>query len=750
MLLRNKILAVVFLVLAAGCVEENLEAPAEKPGNGGTCISFRSAAPELVMTRASEGDSRVENAVVFVFIGEDCVAKQWSYIGEDKKMYMYLPSGTIDIYAVCNLLDPETVMNRVDDLDDLKNEVLTISDWSEAYRGKYVMSGSLQSVSKPADDGFLTIDVVRVAAQFNVNIAFAPVNSGESFNISEVAIHNVPSGTWLLPRNSISRIPDQSLVSNPEFSLSETGSKDDWTYDDTEGNMGVKFFSDGILSMEEVSPVTVSASEEVQWQQTTSFSIFENRRGVLGTELSDPPLATDPFAVNWPDLYLRSETQRADFAQLWKKELADKICKTDHALNAGMKFSTCLTIKGVYFTSSGQKQETTFHVYLGKDNFSDFDVERNYRYDMDIVIYAIDGADTRVKQESLNGIKLYYNEESVLDAHCNSVKTLLYSPDTWEVWVENPDETPWLELSTFSEYKPQFPGETVANENAGFKISGGLGMQYIYVHTDEYVPDFGSPEENNSAPVREGKICYRQSGKSETGSFTVRQYPAQMVILYIEHDVNNLMKEVRDTFYIERVLEKKHLKWGFERYWSMEVDNMISSGQWDGLNNTRRLYDAATVGDEYSGPAYYIDGGGNGENCIPLDVALRNVVDKNRDRNGNGYIDRDEIMWFMPAINEMEALYDAKEQLLVEFEGDDDYFFSSTPSSSDPVGITDGYAYYIKMGNGKTGLAQRNMEYNFIACRRTNAWRGPETAAGTGTVTKDEVWEEEDVIMPKN
>ena len=53
------------------------------------------------------------------------------------------------------------------------------------------------------------------------------------------------------------------------------------------------------------------------------------------------------------------------------------------------------------------------------------------------------------------------------------------------------------------------------------------------------------------------------------------------------------------------------------------------------------------------------------------------------------------------------------------------------------------------MGNGKTGLANRLNEYNVIACRRTNAWKGPQTAGGEGTVGKDDGWNEEEVIMPK-
>ena len=458
MILKNKILALATLVLAAGCVEENLEAPAENPGNGETCISFRTSAPDLVMTKASEGDSRIENALIFVFNDQNvCVAKQWSYIGEDNKMYMYLPSGNINIYAVCNLLDPETVMNRVSDLDDLKNEALTISDWSEAYRGKYVMSGSLQSASKPADDGFLTINVQRVAAQFNVNISFSPVTfpDTEQFEISEVKIHYVPKGTWILPREDGDRpglekrdgIGDD-IEESGNFSLEKSGCRNDWTYVEAAGDMAQKYFDSAVLTLEEAEAQTAE-----KWRYSTSFSIFENRRGILNKELS-AGAASDPYAVNWPTLYQRDDDERAQYAQLWKKGLHDNVCAAGHEKNAGMEYATYLTISGVYIMSEDLKWETEYYIYLGSDNFSSFDVNRNYQYNMDIVIHTVDNADTRVDPEQIDGMRVYYNEETVLDAHCNSVKTLLYSSGDWEVWVKNPDETPWLELSTASDYKP--------------------------------------------------------------------------------------------------------------------------------------------------------------------------------------------------------------------------------------------------------------------------------------------------------
>lgn len=735
-------ISLVFMVVAfcISCGVEPVPEVAEPGRDGEILIRFASSAPDEILMKAEAGeqvtgDDRIENAIVFIFDGNgNCLAKQWSYIEDSRTMYMYIPSGDVRLFAVCNLLDPETVMNRVDSLEDLEKESVTVTDFTGAYKGKYVMAGDAEVNKDHLGTASVVIPVERIAAQFNLTVKFAPVVGSHDFQISEVSVHNVPKGSWIVPKEASVR--DALSGDTPRaFVLSRTGSKDDWTYLDNESGMGGRYFSKGVLSME---------GTDIREGLTSSFSMFENRRGALSTAETD-------YAVNWPDISNRDEEDRKVYAQLWKKELADAAAtgKT-HQETAGIEYATYLEIRGVY-QAGANTYEAGYYVYLGADNFSSFDAERNHKYDMTVTIKAIDDADTRIDEENISSIRVYYDESSPLDAHCNSVKTLLYSPSGWEAWVKEPDSTPWLELSTSSDYRPLFLGEAGESSKAGFRISGESGMHYIYIHTDEYVPDLGSPEANNRAPSRHGSVCYRRAGDTEQHEFIVSQYPAQMVVLHIKYDIHT-MEEVRDTFYVERILEKKHLKYGFDFYWCLRMDDMISSGQWDGLSNTRNLYDVALNGDILGiQPAYPEDPDypAEGENRIPNNVALRYIVDKNRDRNGNGYIDSDEIMWFMPAINEMEALYEAKSDLLVTFEGADDYFFSSTPSSSDPNGITNGYAYYIKMGSGKTGLASRTSEYNVIACRRANAWKGPSEAGGSVSVGKDDNWNEEEVIMPK-
>lgn len=723
----------VFILLTwmwTGCKEDSLSLPGDGTGKAGeVMMEFVTPDTDVLETRATgdpAGDTRLENVLVFAFNNQnECVAKQWTYLNGANKMAMYLPTGVQTLKAVANLLHPEEVMDRVNSLNDLEREAVTIIVPDGAYKGKYVMEGQPEG-DVPSQADTYTFKMRRLAAQFNVDVVFEPVVKSDKFMLSEISLHSIPKGSWLLQRTS----EKVTAMTTPVYTV-DGGDKADYVYSEQEATMMRNYFDETVLQWEESALQGGLAK--------TTFSLFENRRGTLDTiEVAKP--------VNWPELEGRSDDEFLKYAQFEKRSLAEK---------AGFTHATYLKLKGVYQTGVN-KFETTYYVYLGKDSYSEFNVERNTRYNMRVTIQSKDDADSRIDKTTLNDMKVYYNESQVVDAHFNAVQTLLYAPGNWEMWVEESDEHPWLELSTASAYMPQALGTEKPSEAdkelafyeqgyASSHLKGYAGMQYIYVHTDEYVPPVSNLNANLSEP-REARVGYRckdESGRFKpTKYFTVKQYPAQMAVLHIKYDAHT-MKEVCDTFYVERILEKKNLQWGFLNYWSFVTDDLIAAGTWDGLANTRRLYDVALKGDKWGVDPAYPSG------VIPSNVGLRYVIDKNRDRDGNEKIDYNEIVWYMPAIKELQALQKALVNGQVDFDGKNDYFFTSTPSSADPNGLTTGFAYYVKMQNGKRGISRRDSEYNVIALRRKNAWKGPESAGGNGTVDKDQTWSEEENIMPK-
>lgn len=736
----------VFILLAwmwTGCKEDSLSLPGDGTGKAGeVMMEFVTPNTDVLETRATgepAGDTRLENVLVFAFNDKnECVAKQWTYLNGANKMAMYLPTGVQTLWAAANLLHPEEVMERVNSLSDLEREAVTIIVPDGAYKGKYVMAGKPKQSAISSQTDSYTFEMERLAAQFNVDVVFDPVVTTDKFMLSEISLHSIPNGSWLLPRTS-EKVPGETKMGDTASQTdaqalvvtADGGDKADYVYHEQEMAMARNFFDETVLQWEKSTLQGGLAK--------TGFSLFENRRGTLSLAEKDKP-------INWPKLENKGPQAFDRYAQFEKKQLAAK---------AGFTHATYLKLKGVYQTGVN-KFETTYYVYLGKDAYSDFNVERNTRYNMIVTIQAMDKADSRIDKITLNDMKVYYNEAQVVDAHFNAVQTLLYAPGVWEMWVEEADEHPWLELSTSAAYVPQPLGDdkpSAADKELDFykkgyatsHLKGKVGMQYIYVHTDEYVPPVSNLNANLSEP-REARVGYRckdESGRFKpTKYFTVKQYPAQMAVLHIKYDVHT-MKEVCDTFYVERILEKKNLQWGFLNYWSFVTDDLIAAGTWDGLANTRRLYDVALKGDKWGVDPAYPSG------VIPSNVGLRYVIDKNRDRNGNEKIDYNEIVWYMPAIKELQALQKALVNGQVDFDGKNDYFFTSTPSSADPNGFTTGFAYYVKMQNGKRGISRRDSEYNVIALRRKNAWKGPESAGGNGTVDKDPSWNEEENIMPK-
>ena len=281
-------------------------------------------------------------------------------------------------------------------------------------------------------------------------------------------------------------------------------------------------------------------------------------------------------------------------------------------------------------------------------------------------------------------------------------------------------------------------------------------MHYFYVYVDEFVPAMDAPA-LLSPDMRTGTIICESGDVDE--EIEIKQYAAQLVICHINYDIHT-MKEVLDTFYVERVLEQKNLSWGFDHYWSLITDDLIAAGQWDGLANTRRLYEAATQGDKYDIESAYPDG-------IPSDIALGYAINKNRDRNGDGKITYDEIVWYLPAANEMQAVYghsiqsgDAGDYYMDDtnfstIKLDTDVtgnFHTSSPSVADPAGITPGRSYYVDMSSGKKAIGLRSRRYNVLCARRKPGFFGnPNENTGIGgSVGNNPNWnEDEEQIMDK-
>lgn len=695
-------------------------------------ISLQTADIPVVVSR-SAADAFLENAALIVFDTSGRVVEAFTKNLDGKKEFnCYLPAGSALIRAVCNLENPEAFIAEIQTLEEYQQAALTIERTSQLYReGCYVMSGELAGIT-PTDLGnpkIYTIPLYRLAAKFDFTIRFDPAIAGEEFKISKVTAVHLPKKSFYQKTDDPSDIT-VSCTTDAVYEATQTGSD-------------ALFFSE-VLEL--------SKDETINDTYTTSLHMFENRRGGISE--------AEGNATYWKDL----DEEHLNYRQLNKRQIAD---------DKGLHSATYLLIEGVYNETEHLVSEAEYYVYLGADNFKDFNVRRNHHYRYTVTIQSLNSVDTRIESEMLTEMSIYpsLQEDEKLDAHFNVTEVLMYSPEPWEIEVVNPDDNPWLELSKSASYQPLLLGDTNEDgKKASFRLSGSAGLQYFYIHTDEYVPYVQYPVQNGELinyKDRSATIRYR-SGNKEWKTYTVTQMAPLLLILQM-YDARQV-KWITDVYYMERKLEKKNLTWGFLQYWSLTMDDLISAGQWDGLSNTRKLYQMALYGDHESNippgggwpedlsgqepPAYpeYTETG-----VLPESFALGYAIRKNRDRNGNGRIDYDEVLWYMPAIRELKQIYDEMHEY--ELAGypwllDDvsrEKFHSSTPSYTGPTADNPGRVYYLKMKEGDTGLALRSREYNVLCCRRQGGWRGNEDAGGNGNVNvPSDGWNDEHDVLPDN
>lgn len=744
-------IAIALCMLAATLASCQDDAMEEIPENGMkegmAAFHLQTEESPHILTRADgestcDKDEPILNVYLMLFDtdGKKISTAYQQLVDNNRVVNLYLPQGAQTVYAFCNLTDT-AILENVATEEDLKKVDVTIGKPQEAYTGSFVLSGKNGDLKQAVGtfQSEYTIPLTRLAARLVFEIKIE-VPENETFKVSSAYMHYIPKGSKLL---------------EAKWTDSLQVAEGDYTYASGVLDRLDKYFATN--GKHDSLWIDLKKKED---GFTAMFHQFENRQGRLKEELGADGTPIDRENSYWKKIASLDMEQYKLYQQIYKRELA---------VQENFDYAGYLTIHGFYTERSGKTEKVTYYLYVGNDNYKDFNVCRNHTYIYDVRIKAKDKLDTRVLTAGTGKIDVEGNfgGDRVLDAHCNVVEALLFSESGWTVRVADPDRTPWLEVSKAPTYIPRMVGET-DEQKASFRISGSAGLDYFYIHTDEYVPEIKKPADNNSIikpgldgfqNIREGKlICESRNGGYK--EITIRQYAAQMVILHAKYLLGTdglVMKEVRDTFYVERSLEERNLKWGFDQYWSSTLDNMIGWGNWDGLWNTRKLYEVALQGDKYTDPAYPAEKGG-----IPADIALGYALNKNRDRNGNGKIDYEEIMWYLPAVNELNALctsihdksetdwVDTEDRGFVWLDEENTVYHSSTPSVADPAGITAGRNYFVDFLAEKQGICLRTRFCNVICMRRKGAWRGADTGTSEGNIEIDDNWSgDEEVVMPK-
>ncbi len=737
-----------------------------------------SIVPDQLMTITSRTDEEldisddtcVEHIIIYAFNNDGTLYQRFqqnlgtpTLEGTNAPVYkmqlLLKATNALHLVAVCNYPELWDKTGNSDiTLSELRRATIEGQSADCAFQGLMVMTGEVDvSVDEMNDKRtHLQIAVKRLSAKVEFTVNFDPEVVTDKFLLSSVKICNIPLRSYIMeaPANYV---------------VDEAGN-----YDGAQGDAVHENIPQPLP--ENYSPregyyepsATLKTMPVGERSLRADFYLFENRRG-RKNDLS----------------YFVKEFAQTQYYQT----LMGRLGKEEYPT------ATYLLVEGIYISSNGKRTENvSYRIYVGQPqpyapdkpnadniNFNDFNICRNSRYSMTTTIRAADDIDTRISAQLLTRSTITPFFNTPLDAHYCTAMCYAYTGNKdWELYVEEPDLHPWLEISLSPKYRPHLAGEVIPDDMVGhyacthIESRGRALSQYFYIHTDEYIPEPPTADENanlhngvnialDESSWRTGYVVLRDKVNHSVCRFKVQQRPAQVVRMSLTNSLGHPTGKYNE-FFVEYELERTGLQFGFLRYGANPVMTSMINDRWDGLANTRRLYEEAIkLGGAYNPqtntsllhPTYQYDTPEKAALALP-DNAQEHLIGymttKNRDRNGNGYIDYDEIEWYVPAVDELAYLWEVISRGHLVFENDEGRFHSSTPYLAGYTAEVPGRSFYVKTSKGKKKAAftMRNRQYNIICCRRKNAWTGKPDGEIDGNVDVDTGWDtDENVILPK-
>ncbi len=774
----NKFLPLILccLLLLTAC-SDDIGGSDTASSDEGLTLCITPAPLTTVASRAAEetdidDDSRVEHIIVYAFNPDGTLHRRFHRnLGAPSaesgtstpvyKLQLLLKSPTpLRLVAVCNYPELWDMAGNADiTLPQLRDITFEGQSADCAFQGLMIMSGEAEVSLEQMNDRntHLQLTVERIAANIDFTVNFRPEVAGDEFLLSSVKICNIPLRSYLLAHPS-----DQ--LTDAQGNL--IGAQGDAVHEPVPQPL-----PDNYAPREDnyLRQATVKTTPVGENGLHAGFYLFENRRG-RKSDLS----------------YFKKEYAQPCYYQT----LMGRLGKEEYPT------ASFLLVEGIYISAGGKRTENVaYRIYIGQPqpyapdmanndhvNFNDFNICRNTRYRMTATIRAADDIDTRIETRLLtrSSITPFFN--TPLDAHYCTAMCYAYTGNKdWELYVEEPDLHPWLEISFSPRYRPHLAGEPLPQEQAHlyagthFESRGTALSQYFYIHTDEYLPENPSADEtanlHNGVNIALDKSCWRTGYivlhdrvNNTVARFEVSQRPAQVVRMPLTDLLGHPTGKYNE-FYVEYELERTALQFGFLRYGANPVMTGMISSRLDGLSNTRNLYNEAVkpggaynprINSDLLHPVYRYDTPEAAALALP-DNAREHLIGymttKNRDRNGNGYIDNDEIEWYVPAVDELAYLWEVIYRGYLTFENDEGRFHSSTPYLAGYTAEIPGRSFYVKTSKGRkrAAFAMRDRQYNIICCRRKNDPMGKPDGEIDGNVDVDTGWgTDENDILPKN
>lgn len=696
MTLFKKILPVSLLALAllSACVKADVELPDNGDGNipeGYAQVNFNlvTANSQVFATRAGDPMITIDDVHLLIFETTEVegltdasplILRNYYQYGVMQHIYLRKGDDVVYyVYVIANLDDSncpnstvETFFTGVENYGQLKEKYVQFLERTPQQLGKVVMStGEAIRIALPSNSDVFspTIPLQRMQAKFTINIYNRVTSSTDATVLSKVypttlAMVDLPRYSYVMSRE-VNEVDYPDGTHDYPFTLSPVS---DGYYTTTANFLPA---STGIVG------------HNGNWysKQTIEFFAFENRRG-SEPDINDYGASHD----NVPNVYGR-------------KLLAPE-------------FSSHLRL-----TSLTEGNTLLTYVHAGKVradgatalDITNFDVDRNSIYHFDIYINSANDVSVDTRRELLNlPITFTLPDVRRIDAHyvdipsfiqgtlagmakmqsgkCNvdAAGDIIYDgglPSGWSPMLDSEaDSLRWLRFSWVNPYTPTRPINTSLYVGMNSGVDGITGATPI-LHFNEYVDDVQQatiPAVNpsrRSAAIRIGFVAEATSAAEyeqgvldglEVAFFVpVSQYGLK-TIGQMGGYLNGAYTKMLGVESVEEYTLRYYDRDGFPNqdevndgpYWRYTNRFVNHNQKYDGWTATRDHYTEYRAGGvpPKRGEAITYPTAGT-YNPYSNTNAADYCVRKNRDENGNGIIDDDELKWYLPTPVQMMQMY---------------------------------------------------------------------------------------------
>lgn len=478
----------------------------------------------------------------------------------------------------------------------------------------------------------------------------------------------------------------------------------------------------------------ISATAQFAWRDTTLtvggiqkqakytvFYLYENRRGGRVANNSTPPAGYMPGAIGTTD-------------------------PKDKTWYAPPK-ATALIANGFYYKSSGNTGIKAV-IYLGANNYNDYNVVRKQDYTYTITVKGINQIDVDSRIDPVNSGFQANILNTTLDCHYDWRPLQLGSyAGTLSIQILDgstglPPANPatfWLKVSSINlnqavlsggnyvrpSYNPATDMLTAIN-NIVFTEPSEITYKNYYLYADEFMTEGGTRSAlvkitssvAGSLPV---VIPIVQKGYQTMGTVGLKNFNLLGTLLTTSYQlaVENQEEATMTLTPGSSTEATNSMQWGFP---ALDMQSLLPSVVFDyykrnGFDATTNLVLANTVTGALR-PPY----GRTGSTTISEQLhnpiyntyAARYCFEKNRDVNGDGVITGAEVKWYLPSLDELMLLY-IGEPSLSQAAGEK--ISGNAYHTSTEYSLTNTNDMGLMFSLGITGLADKSAPF-YIRCVR--------------------------------